>query len=170
MWTAKDGKEAVARIDREQAAGAPAAVVLCDVKMPGLDGLGVLEALGERPSAPAVIMISGHGDVATAVDAVRRGAVDFIEKPLDQNRVLVSIRNALRERRLESENTGLRRQLGRPLAAGGREPGHEGPGRAGGARRRLGRVGADHRRERHGQGGRRPADPPAEPAGPAGPS
>ena len=59
-----------------------------------------------------MIMISGHGDVATAVDAVKRGAIDFIEKPLDQNRVLVSINNALREGRLEAENSGLRRQLG----------------------------------------------------------
>jgi two-component system nitrogen regulation response regulator NtrX len=79
--------------------------------MPQVDGLGVLDALGQQSDPPAVVMISGHGDVATAVDAVRRGALDFIEKPLDQNRVVVSLRTALRERRLAAENTGLKRQL-----------------------------------------------------------
>jgi two-component system nitrogen regulation response regulator NtrX len=111
VWTAKDGREALARLGREAAAGQPADVVLCDVKMPQVDGLGVLDALAQQPDPPAVVMISGHGDVATAVDAVRRGALDFIEKPLDQNRVVVSLRTALRERRLAAENTGLKRQL-----------------------------------------------------------
>jgi two-component system nitrogen regulation response regulator NtrX len=112
VWTARDGKEALARLDKEEAAGRHPGVVLTDVKMPGLDGIGLLEAIVKRAAHPPVIMISGHGDVATAVDAVKRGAIDFIEKPLDQNRVLVSINNALREGRLEAENSGLRRQLG----------------------------------------------------------
>jgi DNA-binding NtrC family response regulator len=111
VWTARDGQEALARVEREALAGQQPAVVLADVKMPRLDGLGLLEALVQRASPPAVIMISGHGDVATAVDAVRRGAVDFIEKPLDENRLLVAIQSALRGQRLERENTGLRRQL-----------------------------------------------------------
>ena len=111
VWTAKDGREGLARLKREGEARRAADVVLCDVKMPQLDGLGLLDALAELPERPAVVMISGHGDVATAVDAVRRGAVDFIEKPLDQNRVVVSLRAALRERRLAAENTGLKRQL-----------------------------------------------------------
>jgi two-component system, NtrC family, nitrogen regulation response regulator NtrX len=111
VWTARDGREALARMEREAAAGRPADIVLCDVKMPGLDGPGVLDALAQWPSAPAVVMISGHADVATAVDAVKRGARDFIEKPLDHNRVLVSIQAALRAERLASENSGLRRQL-----------------------------------------------------------
>ena len=111
VWTARDGKEALARLEREAAAGAGADVVLCDVKMPGLDGPGLLDALAARPDAPPVVMISGHADVATAVDAVRRGARDFIEKPLDHNRVLVSIQAALREGRLAHENTALKRQL-----------------------------------------------------------
>jgi two-component system nitrogen regulation response regulator NtrX len=68
--------------------------------------------LQERAGTPPVLMISGHGDIAMAVDAIKRGACDFLEKPLDQNRVLVSLQHALRERRLESENSGLRRQLG----------------------------------------------------------
>ncbi len=112
VWTAKDGREAMARLEREAQAGRPADIVLCDVKMPQLDGLGFLEALGARPARPAVVMISGHGDVATAVDAVRRGAVDFIEKPLDQSRVVVSIQTALRERRLAVENVRLKHKLG----------------------------------------------------------
>src|SRR5262245_27545770 len=111
VWTARDGREGLARLKREAEARRPADVVLCDVKMPHLDGLGVLDALAELAERPAVVMISGHGDVATAVDAVRRGALDFIEKPLDQNRVVVSLRSALRERRLSAENTGLKRQL-----------------------------------------------------------
>jgi two-component system nitrogen regulation response regulator NtrX len=111
VWTARDGREALARLEREAAAGGGADVVLCDVKMPGLDGPGVLDALARRGSSPPVIMISGHADVATAVDAVKRGARDFIEKPLDHNRVLVSIQAALRAERLAQENSGLRRQL-----------------------------------------------------------
>jgi len=117
VWTARDGQEALARLERELDAGRRPAAVLTDVKMPKLDGLGLLERIVQRAEGsdpagrPAVIMISGHGDVATAVDAVRRGAADFIEKPLDQNRVLVSLRHALRARRLERENVALREAL-----------------------------------------------------------
>jgi two-component system nitrogen regulation response regulator NtrX len=112
VWTARDGEEALARLDKEARAGLRPAAVLTDVKMPRLDGLGLLAALQARAAAPPVLMISGHGDIAMAVDAIKRGACDFLEKPLDQNRVLVSLQHALRERRLESENSGLRRQLG----------------------------------------------------------
>jgi two-component system nitrogen regulation response regulator NtrX len=112
VWTARDGQEGVARVEREEQAGRGPDLVLCDVKMPKLDGLGVLDALASRARRPAVIMISGHGDIATAVDALKRGAVDFLEKPLERNRVVVSIRNALRERRLEAENTRLKSRIG----------------------------------------------------------
>jgi DNA-binding NtrC family response regulator len=111
VWTARDGQEALARIEREEQAGRGADAVLCDVKMPKLDGLGLLEQLAKRPARPAVIMISGHGDIATAVEALRRGAVDFLEKPLEPNRVVVSLKNALRERKLEAENTRLKSRL-----------------------------------------------------------
>jgi len=111
VWTAPNGKQALARLDREQAAGRRAELLLTDVKMPELDGLGLLEQVRQRPDPPAVVMISGHGDVATAVDAVRRGAIDFLEKPLDQNRVLVALQNALRQTRLAKENLVLRRAL-----------------------------------------------------------
>ena len=111
VWTAKDGREALARLEREEQAGRRAEVVLSDVKMPGMDGVELLGKLVARDPAPAVVMVSGHADVATAVEALKLGAVDFIEKPLEQNRVLVSIRGALREQRLERENTALRSQL-----------------------------------------------------------
>ncbi|MBM3988335.1 MAG: sigma-54-dependent Fis family transcriptional regulator [Planctomycetes bacterium] len=114
VWTAKDGEEALARLEREAQAGRGADLVLCDVKMPRLDGPGLLDKLAARGTSASVIMISGHGDIATAVDALRRGAVDFLEKPLEQNRVVVSIRNALRERRLATENADLRTRLGEP--------------------------------------------------------
>jgi two-component system nitrogen regulation response regulator NtrX len=111
VWTAPSGKQALARLDKEAAGGQRPDILLTDVKMPEMDGLALLEAVRERPDPPAVVMISGHGDVATAVDAVRRGALDFLEKPLDQNRVLVAIQNALRQTRLVAENRGLRRAL-----------------------------------------------------------
>ena len=111
VWTAGNGKQALLRLEKEQAQGRRAELVLTDVKMPDMDGLALLETVRGRPEPPAVVMISGHGDVATAVDAVRRGALDFLEKPLDQNRVLVALQNALRQTRLARENRGLRRVL-----------------------------------------------------------
>ena len=112
VWTARDGAEALARLDAEDSNGRQAACVLSDLKMPGMDGLDLLEALSERRNAPPVVMISGHGDVQTAVEAVRRGAVNFLEKPLDDNHVLVTLRAAMRERRLAMQNTALKKQLG----------------------------------------------------------
>ena len=112
VWTAKDGEEALARIEAEDSSGRRPGVVLTDLKMPRLDGLGLLEKIRERANPPPVVLISGHGDIAIAVDAVRRGAVNFLEKPLDENRVLVTLRAALREARLATENTALRKQLG----------------------------------------------------------
>jgi len=111
VWTARNGREALARLEKEAANGQRATVVLSDVKMPQMDGLELLEALSAEPDAPPVVMVSGHADVQMAVEAVQKGALDFIEKPLDQNRVLVSLRNALRTEKLASENTKLRAKL-----------------------------------------------------------
>jgi two-component system nitrogen regulation response regulator NtrX len=122
VWTAKDGGEALRRLDVEEAAGRRPGVVLTDLKMPNLDGLGLLERIQARASAPPVVIVSGHGDVSTAVDAIRRGAVNFLEKPLDENRVLVTIRAALRENRLAAENTRLRRALGERWSLLGESP------------------------------------------------
>jgi two-component system nitrogen regulation response regulator NtrX len=100
---AAGGAQALARVaDR-----APDAVLL-DVKMPEMDGLAVLEAFRERGYAMPVLVISGHADVAMAVDATRRGAYDFFEKPLERERVLVSLRNAVESYRLQSEARAAR--------------------------------------------------------------
>ena len=69
--------------------------IFCDVKMPQMDGLDVLDMLAKKNVATPMVMISGHGTVETAVDALKKGAYDFIQKPLDLNRVLVTLRNVL---------------------------------------------------------------------------
>jgi len=95
----------------------PADVVLLDIKMAPMDGLEVLEKLRSEDPDSTVVMISGHGTVETAVEALRKGAHDFLEKPLDRDVVLRRIANALAERELERENAALRRSIG-----GGRSP------------------------------------------------
>jgi len=87
-------------------------VILLDIKMPQMDGLEVLGRLKERGDRGEVVMISGHGTVATAVEATRKGAFDFLEKPLEEGRVLTSVRNALQQRRLSEENRDLRAEKG----------------------------------------------------------
>jgi two-component system, NtrC family, nitrogen regulation response regulator NtrX len=83
-------------------------VALLDVKMARMDGLEVLDRIREQDPGAVVVMISGHGTIETAVEATRRGAYDFLEKPLDTDRLLVTIRNALLHRGLEEENARLR--------------------------------------------------------------
>ncbi|MHC4549480.1 MAG: sigma-54-dependent transcriptional regulator [Planctomycetota bacterium] len=83
-------------------------LVFLDIKMPGRDGLEILgEIRGRRPDLP-VVMISGHGTIETAVGATKQGAFDFLEKPLDRDRVLLVARNALQQARLQRENLQLR--------------------------------------------------------------
>jgi two-component system, NtrC family, nitrogen regulation response regulator NtrX len=86
-------------------------VVLLDVKMAGLDGLDTLSRLRDLDPPGTVVMISGHGTIATAVEATHRGAFDFLEKPLDADRLLVTLRNALQHSTLAGENRELRRVL-----------------------------------------------------------
>ena len=107
-------REAADGVAGLQAALCPeVACVLLDVKMPGLDGLEVLARLAEqRPEVP-VIVISGHGDIDTAVLAVKKGAYDFLQKPFGSDRVLVSVKNALAAAQLATENTELKRELDR---------------------------------------------------------
>ena len=112
VWTAKNGREALDRLDTEATAGRTASLVISDVKMPELDGLGLLDALLERAERPPVMLVSGHADVPMAVEAVRKGAFDFLEKPLDQNRVLPRVRAAIRHGLVEGENRVLKAQLG----------------------------------------------------------
>ncbi|MCF8297665.1 MAG: sigma-54 dependent transcriptional regulator [Saprospiraceae bacterium] len=85
-------------------------VILCDIKMPEMDGIEVLEKLLEITDTP-VVMISGHGNIETAVGAIKKGAFDYIEKPLDLNRLLITIRNAMDKSRLITETKILKRQV-----------------------------------------------------------
>ncbi len=100
---ASSGPAALSRVARR----IPDAVIL-DVKMPEMDGLAVLQAFRERGYDMPVMVISGHADVATAVEATQKGAFDFFEKPLQRERVLLSLRNAVESHRLASENRTLR--------------------------------------------------------------
>jgi two-component system, NtrC family, nitrogen regulation response regulator NtrX len=86
-------------------------VVLCDIKMPKMDGIEALEKIHETAPDATVIMISGHGNIDTAVDAIKKGAFDFIEKPLDLNRLLITIRNGLDKTSLITETKVLKRKV-----------------------------------------------------------
>ncbi len=88
-------------------------VVLCDIKMPKLDGIEFLQKVIESQSETPVIMISGHGNIETAVDAVKKGAFDYISKPPDLNRLLITIRNALDKTTLVKETKVLKRKVSR---------------------------------------------------------
>lgn len=106
VTTAVNGASALDAIER-----GPVDLVLLDVKMPGMDGIEVLgRILAIKPALP-IVMMSGHGDIKTAVDAVKKGAEDFLEKPLDTDRLVVVIRNALRRGSLENANKNLREQV-----------------------------------------------------------
>lgn len=87
--------------------------ILLDIWLPGIDGLETLKRLKEEGNDAPVIMISGHGNIETAVRATKFGAFDFIEKPLSLERVIVTVRNALRQRDLERVNVQLSKELGR---------------------------------------------------------
>ena len=87
--------------------------ILCDIKMPKMDGIEVLQlAREERPDTPFIV-ISGHGNIETAVDAVRKGAYDYISKPPDLNRLLITVRNAMDKKSLVSETRQLRKRISR---------------------------------------------------------
>lgn len=86
-------------------------IILCDIKMPEMDGIEVLEKLVEEGCEAAIVMISGHGNVETAVEALKKGAYDFIEKPLDLNRILVTIRNAGEKTELITETKALKKKI-----------------------------------------------------------
>lgn len=103
---AGDGEEGLKRF-REKAFD----VVLCDIKMPKLDGLEFLDKAREVNSDVPVIMISGHGTIETAVEAVKKGAYDYISKPPDLNRLLITIRNAMDKTNLVAETKVLKRKV-----------------------------------------------------------
>ncbi len=86
-------------------------IILCDIKMPAMDGIEVLEKLNEMGADMPVVMISGHGNIDTAVEAIKKGAYDFIEKPLDLNRLLITIRNAMDKSTLVTETKNLKKKV-----------------------------------------------------------
>ena len=86
-------------------------VVICDIKMPKKDGIEVLEAVGQMGKYVPLIMLSGHGNIETAVEAVKKGAFDFIPKPPDLNRLLITIRNAMDKSTLITETKVLKRKV-----------------------------------------------------------
>ncbi|MFZ0471645.1 MAG: sigma-54 dependent transcriptional regulator [Bacteroidales bacterium] len=97
-------------------------VVLCDIKMAKMDGIEVLQKLLEITSDVPVIMISGHGNIDTAVDSIKKGAFDFLEKPLDLNRLLITIRNALERGSLISQTKVLKKQVSKKFEIVGTSP------------------------------------------------
>jgi two-component system nitrogen regulation response regulator NtrX len=101
---AASGQDGLAMVERENPD-----LVFLDIKMPGMDGLEVLQRIKAADETVPVVMISGHATVTTAVDATKLGALDFIEKPLASERVLVTIRNAIDRSRLADENRSLKR-------------------------------------------------------------
>ena len=104
--TAQNGKDGLARAKDKDVA-----LVLLDVYMPGMNGLEVLTALKKMAPQVGVVMISGEADIDTAVKATKAGALDFIEKPLQPERLLVSIKNAINMASLRSENIRLSQEL-----------------------------------------------------------
>ncbi len=86
-------------------------LLLCDIKMPKMDGMEVLQKIQDENIEVPVVMISGHGDIETAVAAVKMGAFDFISKPLDLNRLLVTVRNAMDKSELVTETKQLRKKV-----------------------------------------------------------
>src|ERR1700730_10803375 len=105
---ARSGQEGI-----DKATKVPYDAILLDIKMPVLDGIEVLENLKEQKVASPVIMVSGHGDIQTAVECTKRGAFDFLEKPLNRDKLLLSVRNAVRTQKLEEEVDELRERAER---------------------------------------------------------
>ena len=86
-------------------------IILCDIKMPKMDGMEVLETIQKEGFETPVVMISGHGNIETAVESLKNGAYDFIQKPLDLNRILVTIRNAMDKKDLVKETKVLKQKI-----------------------------------------------------------
>jgi len=97
-------------------------LILCDIKMPEMDGLELLPHLIENHPDTPVVMISGHGNIDTAVEAIKKGAYDFIEKPLDLNRLLITIRNAMDKLSLVNETKKLRKKVDQKYIIIGKSP------------------------------------------------
>ena len=104
--TAEDGAVALQKVEKEKFD-----VIFCDIKMPGMDGIEVLGKLTEMGIDAAVVMISGHADIDTAVECIKKGAFDFVQKPLDLNRILITIKNATEKVTLTTQNKALKKKV-----------------------------------------------------------
>ena len=101
-----DGNDAIDKLSKDKFD-----LAVCDIKMPKKDGLDVLKFAIKKNLSTPFIMLTGHGNIETAVDSMKIGAYDFIEKPPDLNRLLISVRNAFKIRNLQNENTRLKKKL-----------------------------------------------------------
>lgn len=104
--TAENGRTAVEMAEKEHYD-----VIFCDIKMPEMDGIEVLDRLKADGVDSEMIMISGHGDISTAVDCIKKGAFDFIQKPLDLNRILITVKNATDKTALVKEAKILKKKV-----------------------------------------------------------
>ena len=104
--TAEDGAAGFTLAERERYN-----IIFCDIKMPGMDGIEFLDKVMEAGLDSAVVMISGHGDIDTAVECIKKGAFDFIQKPLDLNRILITIKNATEKVSLVKETRILKKKV-----------------------------------------------------------
>ncbi len=100
------------RVGLEMASATAYDLIFSDIKMPEMDGIELLSALREAEVESPVVMISGHGNIETAVDCIKRGAADFIEKPIDLNRLLITTKNALEHKTLVQETKVLKKKVG----------------------------------------------------------
>ncbi len=114
---AVDGKEGLKILGSKQFD-----LVLCDIKMPKMDGIEVLQKSNEKNMHVPFIMLTGHGNVETAVEAMKLGAYDFISKPPDLNRLLTSVRNALENKSLRTENIKLKSRVAQKYVIIGESP------------------------------------------------
>lgn len=103
---AEDGTVALEMVDKDKYN-----VIFCDIKMPNMSGIEVLDKFNEEGIEAAVVMISGHGDIDTAVECIKKGAFDFIQKPLDLNRILITIKNATEKVSLVKETNILKKKV-----------------------------------------------------------
>ena len=117
VYVAANGIDGLHEIEKQQFD-----LVLCDIKMPKMDGIEVLQNIKSRQPDLPVIMISGHGDLETAVGTMRMGAFDYISKPPDLNRLMTTISHALSRKTLEQENKVLKRKIGNAYEMIGESP------------------------------------------------
>ncbi len=117
VYVAPNGIDGLHEIEKQQFD-----LVLCDIKMPKMDGIEVLQNIKIRQPDLPVIMLSGHGDLETAVETMRIGAFDYISKPPDLNRLMTTVGHALNRKTLEQENKVLKRKIGNAFEMIGQSP------------------------------------------------